>query len=77
MTRSDRAFVTGVGVMSAIGTSVDEFWDNLLCGRSGVRPITGFSTAGFATSVGAQVDVKTDPSVGRATAFPPRRRRKM
>jgi nodulation protein E len=34
-----RVAVTGVGVISAIGKGVPEFWDSLQHGRSGVRPI--------------------------------------
>ncbi|HZD33083.1 MAG TPA: beta-ketoacyl-[acyl-carrier-protein] synthase family protein [Candidatus Angelobacter sp.] len=34
-----RVAITGVGVISAIGKSVPEFWDSLQHGRSGIRPI--------------------------------------
>jgi nodulation protein E len=34
-----RVAITGVGVISAIGKSIPEFWDSLQHGRSGIRPI--------------------------------------
>jgi nodulation protein E len=34
-----RVAVTGVGVISAIGKNVSDFWDSLQQGRSGIRPI--------------------------------------
>ena len=43
-----RVAVTGLGVISSIGTGVAEFTDGLREGRSGARPITAFDTAGFA-----------------------------
>ncbi|HKC73364.1 MAG TPA: beta-ketoacyl synthase N-terminal-like domain-containing protein, partial [Chloroflexota bacterium] len=37
-----RAVVTGLGVLSPIGLTVDEFWANLTAGVSGIGPITAF-----------------------------------
>jgi 3-oxoacyl-[acyl-carrier-protein] synthase II len=44
-----RVVVTGMGVLTPIGLSVDEFWRNLISGRSGAAPITYFDTALFET----------------------------
>lgn len=38
-----RVVVTGLGVVSAIGNSEDEFWDSLRRGRSGIQPIACYS----------------------------------
>jgi len=35
-----RVVVTGMGAVTPLGVSVDEFWKGLISGRSGVRPIT-------------------------------------
>src|SRR3990172_1469078 len=35
-----RVAVTGMGAVTPLGTSVKEFWEGLVAGRSGVRPIT-------------------------------------
>jgi 3-oxoacyl-[acyl-carrier-protein] synthase II len=42
MAEKKRVVVTGMGMMSPVGISVDESWDNLINGRSGVGPITRF-----------------------------------
>ena len=53
MTR--RVVVTGVGLVSAVGIGTEETWQSLLAGRSGVAPITHFDTAGFASTIAAEV----------------------
>jgi 3-oxoacyl-[acyl-carrier-protein] synthase II len=53
--RRHRVVVTGLGVISSIGTGVEEFADGLRQGRSGVRPITAFDTAGFAHTNACEV----------------------
>ncbi len=35
-----RVFVTGCGVVSPLGNSVEEFWESLLAGKSGIRRLT-------------------------------------
>lgn len=50
-----RVVVTGLGVISPIGLSVKEFWDNLVAGKSGVAPITYFDTTHFDTKFAAEV----------------------
>ena len=48
--------VTGMGVVSSLGTGKKENWDNLTAGKSGVHKITRFSTEGLKTSVAGTVD---------------------
>lgn len=43
-----RVVITGLGIISSIGTGVAEFAGALRAGRSGVSPVTAFDTAGFA-----------------------------
>jgi 3-oxoacyl-[acyl-carrier-protein] synthase II len=52
---SRRVAVTGLGVVSSIGTGVAEYAAGLRAGRSGARPISVFDTEGFAHSVGCEV----------------------
>jgi 3-oxoacyl-[acyl-carrier-protein] synthase II len=52
---SRRVVVTGVGAVSPLGESVDEFWKNALAGKSGVGRITLFDPTDFATQIGAEV----------------------
>ncbi|MGW3964205.1 beta-ketoacyl-[acyl-carrier-protein] synthase family protein [Amycolatopsis sp. NPDC005003] len=47
--------ITGLGVVSSIGTAVGEFADGLRQGRSGARPITAFDTEGFAHTTACEV----------------------
>ncbi|MFE9774082.1 beta-ketoacyl-[acyl-carrier-protein] synthase family protein [Streptomyces sp. NPDC005931] len=47
-----RVVLTGLGVLSSIGTGVGEFTAGLRAGRSGAGPITAFDTAGFDHSTG-------------------------
>jgi len=51
----NRVAVTGLGVVSSIGTGVVEYAAGLRAGRSGARPISAFDTNGFAHSVGCEV----------------------
>jgi 3-oxoacyl-[acyl-carrier-protein] synthase II len=50
-----RVVVTGLGVVSSIGTGVAEFAEALRQGRSGVRPITAFDVEGFAHTNACEV----------------------
>jgi 3-oxoacyl-[acyl-carrier-protein] synthase II len=50
-----RVVITGLGVVTPLGNSVDEFWKNLVAGQCGVDTITAFDPAGFDTKIAAQV----------------------
>ncbi len=52
---SRRVVVTGLGLICGVGHTVSEVWENLISGKSGVAPITGFDTTGFACTIGAEV----------------------
>lgn len=51
-----RVVVTGMGVVSAAGTTLDGFFASLLAGRSAVRTISRFDPSGFPTRIAAQLD---------------------
>ena len=53
--RKKRILITGLGIVSAIGTGKEEFWHNLFAGRSGMRPITIFDTSNIKVKSGCQV----------------------
>jgi 3-oxoacyl-[acyl-carrier-protein] synthase II len=44
-----------MGVVSPVGLTIEEFWKNLLDGKSGVGYITKFDTTNFATKFAAEV----------------------
>lgn len=50
-----RVVVTGMGVVSPVGQSVDEFWHNLINGVSGIAPITSFDTTEYKAKLAAEV----------------------
>ena len=50
-----RVAITGLGIISPVGNSVDVAWGNLLAGRSGIGPITLFDASTFPTRIGGEV----------------------
>src|SRR3984893_17933031 len=50
-----RVVVTGLGAISPIGLTVDEYWGNLLKGVSGVARITSFDPEGLPVQIAAEV----------------------
>ena len=52
---SRRVVITGLGVCTSVGRGVEEFWRNLLAGRSGIGPITLFDAASFPVQIGGEV----------------------
>lgn len=50
-----RVVITGMGVISAVGSTVDSFWSNILAGRHGISPIEGFDTSGLPVKLAAEV----------------------
>jgi nodulation protein E len=50
-----RVVVTGLGVVSAIGSDVESFWSSLSSGRSGVRPIQSVDAGLLRFKNGAEV----------------------
>jgi len=47
--------VSGIGVVSAFGTSAERFRDELLNGRTGIAPIRGFSVEGCRTTLASEI----------------------
>lgn len=50
-----RVFVTGLGVVSSLGFGRDEYWRNVVAGRSGFSAIAGFDTKGLDRTVAGEV----------------------
>jgi 3-oxoacyl-[acyl-carrier-protein] synthase II len=51
----NRVLVTGIGVVSPVGTGREQFWSNLAAGRSGIGPITLFDASAFPVRIGGEV----------------------
>jgi 3-oxoacyl-[acyl-carrier-protein] synthase II len=50
-----RVVVTGLGVVSPIGIDLKSFWENLVNGKSGIRPITQFDSASFDCRIAGEI----------------------
>ncbi|MCF8273029.1 MAG: beta-ketoacyl-ACP synthase II [Flavobacteriaceae bacterium] len=50
-----RVVVTGLGALTPIGNTKDEFWDGLIGGKSGAAPITYFDTEKFKTKFACEL----------------------
>jgi len=70
-----RVVITGMGVVTALGSALDEYWANLCAGKSGVGPLTLFDTTDFKVHFGGQVrEFNPEALFGSKEARRPRRR---
>ncbi len=61
-----RTVVTGIGVICPLGNSINELWDALLAGKSGVGPLTRFDVSEYPTRIAAEVkDFKPEEYIDR------------
>jgi 3-oxoacyl-[acyl-carrier-protein] synthase II len=61
-TRDKRVVVTGLGAVTPVGLTVDDFWQALLAGQSGIAEISAFDTSGFAVRIAGELK-DFDPEV--------------
>ena len=50
-----RVVITGLGLVTPVGNTVDSSWKALLAGQSGIAPITKFDASAFATRISGSV----------------------
>ena len=50
-----RVVVTGLGIVSPVGSSIDPAWEAICSGRSGIRPVTSFDAAHMKTRIAGEV----------------------
>jgi 3-oxoacyl-[acyl-carrier-protein] synthase II len=50
-----RVVVTGLGLVTPVGNTVDESWSNIVAGKSGIAPLEHFDVSGFNTRFGGSV----------------------
>ncbi len=74
-----RVVITGMGALTPLGNTVDEYWNGLVAGVSGAAPITLFDASKFRTRFACEVknfdparffDKKEVRKVDRFTQFP-------
>lgn len=68
-------WITGIGLVTALGPDRETTWRRLVAGESGIRGLTLFDPTGFRTGLAAQVDdgalppIDTPRRASRATRF--------
>lgn len=50
-----RVVVTGIGMLTPVGHTVKETWDNVVDGKSGIGPIEHFDVSSYSTTFGGSV----------------------
>jgi 3-oxoacyl-[acyl-carrier-protein] synthase II len=50
-----RVVVTGLGIVSPVGNTVQDAWDNIVAGNSGIGPITRFDVSDFPVRFGGEI----------------------
>jgi len=55
MSRQATVVVTGLGMLTPIGTGREQFWRALVEGRSGIGPVKSFDTSNYSVHLGAEI----------------------
>lgn len=51
-----RVVITGIGALTPLGKTAPDFWNGLISGKSGVRPIEHFDTSDLPTKFAGQIE---------------------
>jgi 3-oxoacyl-[acyl-carrier-protein] synthase II len=61
-----RVVVTGLGMVTPVGNSVDETWKNILAGKSGIALLDHFDTTEFSVRIGGSIrNLELDDYISR------------
>lgn len=50
-----RVVITGLGIVSPVGNTVSESWENIIAGKSGITRISRFDASNFASQIAGEV----------------------
>ena len=53
--QTKRVVITGMGVVSPVGTGVEKFWQALIKGQSGIRTVSHFDASLFDSRINGDV----------------------
>ena len=60
-----KVVITGLGAVTSIGNTVDEYWEGLISGKCGMRTITRIPLEGHDTTVAAEVDASFEAQASK------------
>jgi len=64
-----RVVITGMGIISPLGSDLAEFWKRLTAGESGIGPVTRFDTTGYDSRIAGEVkDFRAEDYMDRKDA---------
>ncbi len=72
-----RVVVTGMGMVSPLGTTLSASWEALTAGKSGIRNIGHFDVSDLPCKVAAQVERREDGTFDTGEVITPKEQRKM
>ncbi len=73
-----KVVITGMGIVSPVGTGVEYAWKNVLAGKSGVKKIDSFEVADLPSQIAGVPQVGTEPGMFNPDAVvEPREQRKL
>ena len=73
-----RVVITGMGIVSPVGTGIEHAWQNLLNGKSGIRKVTEFDVSDIASQIAGVPVCGTNPGeYNPDSVIDPREQRKM
>lgn len=73
-----RVVITGMGIVSPVGTGIEHAWKNVVAGNSGIRPIDVFDASDMASQIAGVPVAGTEPGqYDPNTVVDPREQRRM
>ena len=52
----NQVVVTGMGVLTSVGTGIDDYWNGLISGKSGISAVTRFDASDIASRVASEIN---------------------